>query len=503
MPYGDPGAAFSSSMDEFLITQQALEHQKFMDDLATKRETRLAEADRLDNEIRREELKGRRDEAVLRRQDKKLSDNIKKRSQLVPGDIPSKELIDESAELGIPLRLGATPTIPAASGGPVEMPGVGRVQLPQTPSPAQSFPQLRPYAGSREDLIREGIANAVSAPNADRRTTAASALRLGVDPKELSAVMTAVEGPQRALSAQSTFGAFTPDGKQLDGIVSMDPTSGEPRINGQPLPDGVTVRRIPAPRDPIVDALARASLTEKRDANAQVEKPIEPGSPEYQMAQDLADKKLVYEDIIRAYSFQRTGREQARKIYQLARQINPSLNPVSIRADLKAYQGEFNKLQQQRGAVEAYAGAADLNAQRLESLLSKIPDTGFSGKPNDWLRHATSFMGGEDIKAFNLLMTSLQSEYGRLISNPNLTGVVTDATRQEYRDLLDKGATIGQIKRLLGELKAESSNRRKGIDQAISDVREQIGGDETASSPQSQTPRRSPDDILKAVTGAR
>jgi hypothetical protein len=67
----------------------------------------------------------------------------------------------------------------------------------------------------------------------------------------------------------------------------------------------------------------RQQTQEMKDAQAD----IKPGTKEYGIARDLAYGILSYGDFARMYAFQRAGREQMRKIYDKARELNPDFSP--------------------------------------------------------------------------------------------------------------------------------------------------------------------------------
>lgn len=520
--YGSVGAAFGAGLDDFLLRQQKQKHDALMDriaqqnaDLAQRREERVAKSEALESQIRREELTETIQEHTRARHKQDRSELFDDLRELVPGDIPSADLNDRAVKLGVNIPKGPAPAVPI---------GQSQVQLPQSSmppemggvpppmsalpgaQPSQSFPSAAPYLGTRGDRARSELAGLMESGADTRTKIVPSALRLGMDPKEIGQIVTADMGPApKTPTAEPSFVAFDAKGKEMPGIVQMS-VSGSPMLNGQPLPPGVTVKRAPTPRDPLLDRETQLRISKlQQDLKAGQNSGGALTPSETRMAQDMAAGKLTYDDVLRSYAFQRTGRERARLIYDNARTMNPSLNPVSIKAEMRAYTGELSKLQNQLGAVDSYAKAADLNAKLLDKVLDKVPDTGFAGKPNEWARHTAKFLGSEDQVAFDGLMTSLQSEYSRLISNPNLTGVVTDTTRKEFRDILDKGGTKGQIRRLLKTLQQESGNRRAGIASTIDDVKKNIGDVADAPSDKPDTPakRKSPDDILKGVMGGR
>lgn len=145
------------------------------------------------------------------------------------------------------------------------------------------------------------------------------------------------------------------------------------------------------------------------------------------------------------------------------------------KSDLHANATALTKLQSQHSAVNAFSSAATHNADLLEQTLRSLPDSG-----NTWLnrpiRDAAAAFGSENMAAFNVFRKSLQDEYARIISNPNLTGVLSDTAREEMATILSPTATVGQIRASLKALKAESKNREQGLQGEIDVIRGRIKG---------------------------
>lgn len=151
--YGSPGSAFTYGIDDFLINQQKLEHQKLMDSLDAQREKRLEQQDNLDLQIKQAELEDRKAVNAQTILGKKVESVQKRADELAPGDIPSAQLIHDAQEIGYPLRLGAAPTmatVPAGQQAP-QMPGGGTAPFgPAMTAPEQAItdPSQRPFLGT-------------------------------------------------------------------------------------------------------------------------------------------------------------------------------------------------------------------------------------------------------------------------------------------------------------------------------------------------------------------
>jgi hypothetical protein len=93
-----PGDAFSQGFEHVLTQQAALRRQAILDDIAAKREARLEEADRLDNQIRHAQLQEKVDEQKGRESNRWVDHYMKTH---VKGDIPSADQLKRATELGV------------------------------------------------------------------------------------------------------------------------------------------------------------------------------------------------------------------------------------------------------------------------------------------------------------------------------------------------------------------------------------------------------------------
>src|ERR1035437_8809050 len=133
MEYTSPGAAFSNTLEDAMMRQQALKHQALIDSLSQQREARLDAAGREALDERKMELdlqmkKENRAEVTTR-----LKDIDLRRGEVIPSD-----LIDQAREAGVPV-----PTLPPPA--PVSAPGP--LAPPPPPPPPRAPPPPRPRGG--------------------------------------------------------------------------------------------------------------------------------------------------------------------------------------------------------------------------------------------------------------------------------------------------------------------------------------------------------------------
>ncbi len=171
----------------------------------------------------------------------------------------------------------------------------------------------------------------------------------------------------------------------------------------------------------------------------------------------------------------RAGATVRQAIINRAAELHPDANIAENKAAYGADTGSLKKLQQQTDAVSAFESTASANAKILDDVLKRTPDIGvkFLNKP---LRAIEGQLGSEDVAAFNTIRQSVQNEYARIISNPNLSGTMSDSARKEAETLLSTDATVGQIRAALKVLKTEAANRHTSYQDQIDSIRRRMGG---------------------------
>jgi hypothetical protein len=158
-----PGDAFSQGFEGLLFHQQQQRRQEMLDTVAAQREARLEEADRLDNEIRRQQLQEKVQEIKDREGDKWLTHYEK---TAVPGDIPSVEQLQRAKELGVSdiFREDKSKAVAPPPSQTIELPGAvpipGSTEAPTAvrlaPSPSEAGlkgPQSYPGSAKQQEMV--------------------------------------------------------------------------------------------------------------------------------------------------------------------------------------------------------------------------------------------------------------------------------------------------------------------------------------------------------------
>lgn len=140
-------------------------------------------------------------------------------------------------------------------------------------------------------------------------------------------------------------------------------------------------------------------------------------------------------------------------------------------------------------AAQAFLQTADKNGMLLQGTLAKVGDLGSPVFNKPLRAFETSVKGDPNLSQFATYLRSVQNEYAKIITNPNLAGQLTDAARTESEQLLDPKATVPQIVASLRALNAEGNNRLASIGDQLRRIMERTGKPgATTNTTQTQTP---------------
>lgn len=142
----------------------------------------------------------------------------------------------------------------------------------------------------------------------------------------------------------------------------------------------------------------------------------------------------------------------------------------ALRAFYKANQASLTATQKSFDSVQSFMRTADRNADLLAKVLPKIPDMGsavFNGPLRSIDQQA---LGSVDVAQFKTYIQSVQNEYARILTQPNLSGVLSDSARQEAQQLIDPKATVKQILGSIEALRNEGDNRMTSLGEQIQKI---------------------------------
>lgn len=133
-------------------------------------------------------------------------------------------------------------------------------------------------------------------------------------------------------------------------------------------------------------------------------------------------------------------------------------------------------------AVTAFENTALANSGVLLRAMEKIPDVGVP-LLNAPLRAASKYVGGSDeMAAYETARQIVVPEFAKLLSNPNLTGVLSDNARHELERVISGDATLAQTRALIHTLTVDAANRKRFYQQQVDEIQGRIsrGGREAS-----------------------
>lgn len=139
-------------------------------------------------------------------------------------------------------------------------------------------------------------------------------------------------------------------------------------------------------------------------------------------------------------------------------------------AEPGAEKAALTKLIGQRAAISSFEQTAVKNGDALVEMADKIDRTGVPVIER-WIRGGRQATGDPEIAKFNAQMNVYRAEVAKIITNPNLSGVLSDSARREVDSFISGAASAPQIKAVVGLLKQDFGRRTQSIDDEIAQIR--------------------------------
>jgi hypothetical protein len=136
---------------------------------------------------------------------------------------------------------------------------------------------------------------------------------------------------------------------------------------------------------------------------------------------------------------------------------------------ITADQGSLNAMTKSLDAVTAFENTAIRNGDRLVELGDKVDSTGVPAIER-WIRGGRQATGDPDVAKFNAQMQVYRTEAAKILTNPNLTGQLTDSARHEVEGFLSGASSAEQIRGVVDLLKNDFENRKKTLQNQIKEA---------------------------------
>lgn len=144
------------------------------------------------------------------------------------------------------------------------------------------------------------------------------------------------------------------------------------------------------------------------------------------------------------------------------------------RAEFRADSNSLNKLTQQYDAITSFENTALQNGKALVELAKKVDSTGVPVMER-WIRSGRQNIEGDpDVSEFNAQIQLFGNEAAKILTNPSMSGVVTNEARREIQEFLPQKASAKQIERVVGRLEKDFEIRKKSTEQQMDTIRSRM-----------------------------
>lgn len=143
---------------------------------------------------------------------------------------------------------------------------------------------------------------------------------------------------------------------------------------------------------------------------------------------------------------------------------------ISGRAGFKADTMSLNKITPQYDAITAFENTAIRNGKILTQLVDAVDTTGVPFVEK-WIRAGRKATGDPEVAKFDAQINLYRAEVARILTQPNLSGVLTDTARKEAEEFLQGSASSKQIKDVVTLLERDFHNRKETLEDQIGAIR--------------------------------
>lgn len=176
-------------------------------------------------------------------------------------------------------------------------------------------------------------------------------------------------------------------------------------------------------------------------------------------------------------------------IMNRAAQLFPKVDQAANQAEYRANRESLRRLQAAADAVEAFEQTALKNLDNFTRVAKPVIDTG-----HPWINKplrvvAERGLGSTEVAAFNAARRVAINEIAKVVSNPNLSSVLSDTARREVEELHPEGATLAQLYRISEVLKQDMAARRQSYQEQISAIQNRLRGGRHEQQPERGAPK--------------
>lgn len=148
---------------------------------------------------------------------------------------------------------------------------------------------------------------------------------------------------------------------------------------------------------------------------------------------------------------------------------------ASAQASFKANQGSLGSMQKMYDAVNTFEQTAGANLDRYINLAKKRVDTGFTPL-NSLLRGGARMTGDPDQAAADAAQKIALIEIAKVLTNPNLTGQLSDSARNEVAGFDPSNATMEQTLHVAQLIRNDMGARMNYFQSTLGGIKDRIAG---------------------------
>ena len=215
-----------------------------------------------------------------------------------------------------------------------------------------------------------------------------------------------------------------------------------------------------APKDPTTGRY-RLTQNQQADARQQWEQSKQADEiPLSDSATDMLARGFATTGTLPPMGFGKQAQSNRRQVIERAAESFPTFNPGQAKAEYTANVSSLGKIQGTLDALDSFEGTALKNLELFKTAATQIRDSGSPAINSMWRTPMRQITGSPELARFNVDRQSIVNEFARIISQPSLSGVLSDSARHEAAGLLKEDATLAEMYATADELVKEAKNRK-------------------------------------------
>lgn len=147
----------------------------------------------------------------------------------------------------------------------------------------------------------------------------------------------------------------------------------------------------------------------------------------------------------------------------------------AIRANFAGQKKSVATLIPQLNNIAQFEQTAKFNGDRLLQLIDGVDTTGVPALEGA-IRTAKAKGGNVDVNEFNSVLNQFQTEAARITQNPNLTGILSDKSKEDLQKVIAGNLDAPSMRRIINRLYAEFDMRKMAIQQQVAGANAGMSG---------------------------